>query len=116
MDPASISGLMGFVLEDCNVPVGMHSYTPNDLCQPNEVMTDNIRSRPVGTRGGCGEGRGPGACPRRNTILLGSVQIPLGDVDPDEDKHQAPSSTQPLPLSLQDAGALLLPDSVGKIH
>src|SRR5215469_57375 len=28
-------------------------------------MTDDIRSRPVvGTRGGCGEGRGPCACPR----------------------------------------------------
>jgi len=35
---------------------------------------------------------------------------------PDEDKHKAPASTQPLPLSLQDAGALLLPDSVVKIH
>src|SRR5215469_8631413 len=57
-------------------------------------------------------GKGPCACPPRNTIRLGSVR---GDADPDADKHKAPTSTQPLPLSLQDAGTPLLPDAVGKI-
>jgi len=37
----------------------------------------------------------------------GAVQIPRGKGDPDEDKHKAPTSTQPRPLSLQDGGALL---------
>ncbi len=37
---------------------------------------------------------------------------------PNEDKHQAPSSTPPRPLSLQDAGGhfLSFPDSVVTIH
>ncbi len=34
---------------------------------------------------------------------------------PHEDKHKAPSSTPPHPLSLQDAGRTF-PDSVGTIH
>jgi hypothetical protein len=38
---------------------------------------------------------GPCACPAGQTILLGAVQIPPGDVDPDEDKHKAP----PFPAS-----------------
>jgi hypothetical protein len=37
--------------------------------------------RPVGTRGGCGEGRGPGACPGGNTMRLGSVR-PTGLIPP----------------------------------
>jgi hypothetical protein len=35
---------------------------------------------------------------------------------PNEDKHKAPSSTPPRPLSLQDAGALPLPDLIVNIH
>src|SRR5581483_1603215 len=70
--------------------------------------------RPVGTRGGCGEGRGPGACPCCHAILLEVHAMPKG-LSPDEDKHQAPSSTQPHPLSLQD-GATSFPHSVVKIH
>jgi hypothetical protein len=52
---------------------------------------------------------GPCACPGRTTILLGAVQIPRGDGDPDEDKHKAPTLPLIHPLSLRDAGALLLP-------
>src|SRR5215472_5168537 len=33
-----------------------------------------------------------------------------------EDKHQAPSSTHPCPLSLQDAGAFPFPDLIVNIH
>jgi len=40
---------------------------------------------------------------------------PVGAAHPDEDKHQAPSSTPPNPLSLQDGLRLLL-HSVVKIH
>ena len=72
-------------------------------------MTGNVRLRPVGTRGGCGEGWGPCACPRGIAIRLGSivsrrgVSSNLNESRCHEDKHQAPSSTQPLSLSLQDA-------------
>src|SRR6266851_122833 len=57
---------------------------------------------PVGTRGGCGAGWGPGACPGGNALqwgLRGAIRS-----HPNEDKHQAPSSTPPRPLSLQDPG------------
>src|SRR5260221_9940915 len=37
------------------------------------------------------------------------------NVGTSQDKHQAPSSTPPNPLSLQDAGRTF-PDSVGTIH
>jgi len=40
---------------------------------------------------------------------------PVGSSHPDEDKHQAPSSTPPHPLSLQDGLRLLL-HSVVNIH
>ncbi len=40
---------------------------------------------------------------------------PVGSAHPDEDKHKAPSSTPPNPLSLQDGLHLLL-HSVVKIH
>src|SRR5260221_2767338 len=55
---------------------------------------------PVGTRGGCGDGWGPGACPDGNAIhwrLRGANRS-----HPNEDKLKAPSSTPPLPLSVQD--------------
>ncbi len=61
---------------------------------------------------------GPCACPAGQTILLGAVQIPRGDVDPDEDKHKAPSLPRIHPLSLQDGSGwcLSLPHSVVKDH
>ena len=34
----------------------------------------------------------------------------------DEDRHEAPASTSPCPLSLQEAGALPFPDLIGNIH
>ncbi len=73
--------------------------------RPDETLTtecSNERSRPVGTRGGCEVGRGPCACPRGMKIRLGSVR--QHGHTPNEDKHKAPSSTQPRPLSLQDGG------------
>src|SRR6266852_7442103 len=74
---------------------------------------------PVGTRGGCGAGWGPGACPGGNASqwgLRGAQRSP-----PNEDKHKAPSSTPPRPLSLQDLGPqapqwIGFPDSVVNIH
>src|SRR5229473_593066 len=57
---------------------------------------------PVGTRGGCGAGWGPGACPGGNAIHWGLRGANRSH--PNQDKHQAPSSTPPRPLSLQDPG------------
>src|SRR5579863_4582399 len=47
---------------------------PDDLCQPNRRMAGYVRSRPVGTRGGRGDGWGPCACPGHNTIRWGFVR------------------------------------------
>src|SRR5216683_294527 len=57
---------------------------------------------PVGTRGGCGAGWGPGACPDGNAIHWGLRGA--NSSHPNQDKHQALSSTPPHPLSLQDPG------------
>src|SRR6266851_1122359 len=57
---------------------------------------------PVGTRGGCGAGWGPGACPGGNAIPWGLRGANRSH--PNQDKHQASSSTPPRPLSLQDPG------------
>jgi hypothetical protein len=46
--------------------------------------------------------RGPCACPGPDALLLGAVQILPGDVDPDEDRHKAPSHRLIRPLSLQE--------------
>jgi len=43
---------------------------PNEFCRPNQVISRTFRPRSVGTGGGCGDGRGPGACPRRDAILM----------------------------------------------
>src|SRR6266849_10012776 len=57
---------------------------------------------PVGTRGGCGAGWGPGACPDGNAIHWGLRGA--NSSHPNQDQHQALSSTPPRPLSLQDPG------------
>src|SRR6266851_7440401 len=57
---------------------------------------------PVGTRGGCGAGWGPGACPDGNAIHWGLRGA--NSSHPNQDKHQALSSTPPRPLYLQDPG------------
>ena len=73
--------------------------------------------RPVGTRGGRGDGWGPCACPRRVMIRMDSRDLQqdedkgtereiLGESHSDEDKHKAPTSAPPHPLSLQDAGTV----------
>jgi hypothetical protein len=73
-------------------------------------------TRPVGTRGGCGEGWGPGACPAGSAIQWGFRGANRSH--PNQDKHQAHSSTPPRPLSLQDAGGhfLSFPYWVVTIH
>src|SRR5258706_12426798 len=63
---------------------------------------------PVGTGGGCGDGRGPRACPARTTtragaLILARVLVPQ--------PGQAPG-----PLSLQDTWALPFPDLLVNIH
>src|SRR5947209_6633241 len=67
----------------------------------------------VGTRGGCGAGWGPCACPGGNAIPWGLHGANRSQ--PNQDKHKAPSSTPPRPLSLQDEERTL-PDSVVKIR
>src|SRR5713226_7033148 len=40
----------------------------------NDQTRECVYPRPVGTRGGCGAGWGPCACPRRYSIRWGSVR------------------------------------------
>jgi hypothetical protein len=61
-------------------------------------MIENVRFRLVGTRGGCGDGWGPCACPRRNVIPLGFREVKW--FTPNKDKHKAPASAPPRLLSL----------------
>ena len=71
-------------------------------------MIGKVCLRPVGTRGGRGEGWWPCACPGGLTSGLGCVR-PTGLLP-------TRTSTRPLrPLSLQDAGRTF-PHSVGKVH
>src|SRR5713226_6368521 len=74
---------------------------------------------PVGTRGGCGAGWRPCACPGGNALQWGLCGANRSH--PNQDKHKAPSSTPPRPLSLQDPGTqasqwIGFPDSVVNIH
>src|SRR5712692_11796336 len=74
---------------------------------------------PVGTRGGCGAGWRPCACPGGNALHWGLCGANRSH--PNQDKHKAPSSTPPRPLSLQDPGTqasqwIGFPDSVVNIH
>src|SRR5581483_3652635 len=92
---------------------------PDELFQSNRGMA-SLRS--VGTRGGCGEGWGPCACPHGIMILLRcdemrrEVREP-GEACRHEDKHQTPASSPLIPLSLQDGDAPpSLTHSVGKVH
>ena len=78
--------------------------------------------RSVGTRGGCGERWGPGACPHGIRIPLRCDEMRREVREPGEscrheDKHKAPTSSPLIPLSLQDGDAPpSLPHSVGKVH
>ncbi len=59
----------------------MRTDVPNTLILPYRFApchwserSETVRTRPVGTRGGCGAGWGPCACPRRSAIRWGSVR------------------------------------------
>src|SRR5258708_22321799 len=111
------------------VPTGRGTHLSRFDCQTSSGRWGRKRSdgaitrfdchHSVGTRGRCGAGWGPGACPGGNAIqwgFRGANRSP-----PNQDKHQAPSSTPPRPLSLQDPGPqasqwIGLPDSVVTIH
>src|SRR5260370_3186524 len=74
---------------------------------------------PVGQGGGWGAGWGPGGWRGGKAIQWGLRGAKRSH--PDEDKHKAPSSTLPRPLSLQDPGPqapqwLGFPDSVVNIQ
>src|SRR5579859_3464424 len=56
-------------------------------------------------RGRIEEGRGPCACPPRYTIYLDFVT--QTNHPRTRDRHKAPSSTRPFPLSLQHAAAFI---------
>ncbi|HEU0002326.1 MAG TPA: hypothetical protein VFQ36_15590 [Ktedonobacteraceae bacterium] len=88
-----------------------------EMGQVRARLRNNPSPRPVGTRGGRGVGWGPCACPAGNIIRTGShdpQQIAgkgtergmPGGSQLDEDKHKAPSSAPPRPLSLQDVGTV----------
>src|SRR5216683_6574633 len=48
--------------------------SPNECCRPNRAMIGKVCLRPVGTRGGRGDGWGPCACPGGLTSGLGCVR------------------------------------------
>jgi hypothetical protein len=108
---------------------------PDDVCQPNGVIADSVRPRPVGTRGGCGDGRGPCACPADTAIRRGSVRhdgrtSTRTSTRPPHPLHPAPcpyrtKGTQASPSGPhsfvtihQDGGGhgLSFPASGGKVH
>src|SRR5713226_15428 len=111
------------------VPTGRGTHLSRFDCQTSSGRWGRKRSdgaitrfdchHSVGTRGRCGAGWGPGACPGGNAIQWGFRGANRSH--PNQDKHQAPSSTPPRPLSLQDPGPqasqwIGLPDSVVTIH
>src|ERR1700680_2249513 len=67
-------------------------------------MIGNVRSHPVGTRGGCEEGWGPCACPRGNRIRLGSVR-PDGHT-PTRTSTRPPHPPNPAPCPYRTVGTL----------
>ncbi len=102
---------------ECALPVLlMFANRRREWCGPvlmvlNDHTRECTRPRPVGTRGGCGAGWGPCACPWSLFDSSGFREARWSHSD--EDKHKAPSSTPPRPLSLQDAGRTF-PDALVK--
>ena len=73
--------------------------------------------RPVGTGGGCGEGKGPGACPAgQGRGVIGQCVTNPNESGCDEDRHQAPASAPPLPLSLQGGEPVSAGTGFGRQH
>ncbi len=66
-------------------------------------MMANVRLRPVGTRGGCGAGWGPGACPGGMTSGLGCMR-PTGLLPTrTSTRPPHPPYSTPCPYRMQDA-------------
>ncbi|MGH2496730.1 MAG: replicative DNA helicase [Ktedonobacteraceae bacterium] len=84
--------------EGMRIALPRHLDGPNNFRQPYKIFVGNIL-RPVGTRGGWEDGWGPCACPRDSMIRVGLREAEW--YTPDKDKHKAPTSTLPHPLSLQ---------------
>ena len=82
---------------------GHRGPRPDDFCQPNRGMIGNVCLRPVGTRGGRGEGWGPGACPGGNASGLGCVR-PTGLLPTrTSTRPPHPPCSAPCPYRMQDA-------------
>src|SRR5581483_10912010 len=84
---------------------------PDELCQRmggNEGGASHL----VGTRGGCGEGRGPCACPRASA-MLSAFREPS---HPGQAQGPHILSSHPLVPTERDAPASSFPPFVGTIH
>ncbi len=82
---------------------------PNDFCQPNRGRIGKVCLRPVGTRGGRGEGWGPRACPAGMTSGLGSVRSTGLIPTRTSTRPPHPPHPTPCPYRMQDAGAASVP-------
>jgi hypothetical protein len=79
------------------------NLTPNEFCQPHRGMIGKVCLRPVGTRGGRGEGWGPCACPSGMTMGLGAVR-PTGLIPTmTSTRPPHPPHSAPCPYRMQDA-------------
>ena len=67
----------------------IRSFAALRMTRLDRQMQKCARLRSVGTRGGCGEGWGPCACPRGNNILLGFDEVPLNYI------YRTRTSTRP---------------------
>ena len=80
------------------------------------LTNQNGQGASVGTRGGCGVGWGPCACPPRGSthrFASGEANGSVGRAD----RHKTPSSAPPRPLSLQEGrGSTSFPLLLVKLH
>src|SRR5258708_36440336 len=72
------------------------------VCLLSPLMKFADRMGSCRDKGRCGAGWGPCACPGGNASQWGFRGANRSH--PNQDKHKAPSSTPPRPLSLQDPG------------
>src|SRR5581483_7234828 len=91
------------------------SPAPNEICRSKPVMLQNARPRPVGTRGGCREGRGPCACPRHHAIPVGYNDVPPDDVPRTRTSTRPPHPLYPAPCPYRTEETLF-PVLAGKNH
>src|SRR5579859_4414896 len=95
-----------------STPTCTTASSPDERCWKKRCkrfeITNNRKHppHPVGTGGGCEDGWGPCACPSCGLRSVGLTKTRTNRVATERDRHKAPASTPPLPLSLQNAERL----------